>query len=68
MENNRRKSFTGTYKYINVRFFLAKDRIDKGEVRVEYCPTHLMIADYFTKTLTGKIFNDLRGGVLMGYK
>ena len=33
--------------------FFMKDRIDKGEVRVKYCPTHLMLADYFTKPLMG---------------
>ena len=43
-----------------------KDRIDKGETRVEYCLTHLMLADFFTKPLMGEIFRKLRS-VIMGY-
>ena len=44
----------------------VKDRIDKGEMRVDYCPTHLMLADLFTKPLMGGIFRKLRS-VIMGY-
>ena len=47
--------------------FFVKDRIDKGELKVEYCPTLLMIADYFTKPLMGARFRELRD-VIMGYK
>ena len=43
-----------------------KDRIDKGEMRVEYCPTHLMFAYLFTKPLMGELFRKLRD-VIMGY-
>ena len=43
-----------------------EDRIDKGEMRVEYCPTHLMLADFFTKPLMGELFRKLRS-VIMGY-
>ena len=32
------------------------DRVKKGEVEVEYCPTELMLGDYFTKPLQGKPF------------
>ena len=44
-----------------------KDRIQKGEITVEYCPTHQMLADYFTKSLQGKSFYAFRD-VLMGWK
>ena len=43
-----------------------KDRVDKGEIDVKYCMTHLMIADYFTKPLQGKMFKLFRD-VIMGY-
>ena len=32
-----------------------------------FCPTHLMLADYYTKPLVGSGFRDLRS-VIMGYK
>ena len=41
--------------------------MDKGELSIEHCPTHLMIADYFTKPLQGKLFNTFRN-VIMGYR
>ena len=45
----------------------VQDIINKREMRVEYCPTHMMLADYFRKTLMGKKFRELRN-VIMGYK
>ena len=42
-----------------------KDRIDKGEMRVEYCPTHLMLADLFTKPLMGELFRKLRDVIMV---
>ena len=67
MEKNQINSCPGKSRHINVRHFFVKDSIDKGEVRVEYFTTQLMLADYFTKPLIGKIFRKLRD-VLMGYK
>jgi hypothetical protein len=37
--------------HINIRYFFVADRIASKEVRVEYCPTGEMIADFFTKPL-----------------
>ena len=44
-----------------------KDRVDKDEVKIEYLPTHIMLADYFTKTLQGTQFRELRK-CIMGWK
>ena len=41
---------------MNIRYFFAKDRVDKEEVLIHYCPTGKMLADYFTKPLQGKAF------------
>ena len=51
--------------YISGTFFV-KDIIDKGEMKVEYCPTHYMLADFFTEPLMGDLFRKLRD-VIMGY-
>ena len=53
MERNGRNSCTGNSRHINVRYFWVKDKIDQGEVKIEYLPTHLMVADFFTKQLVG---------------
>ena len=67
MEKNGRNSCTGNSRHVDIRFFFVKDRIDKGEVQVQYCPTYQMLADYFTKPLQGRMFHAYRD-VLMGWK
>jgi hypothetical protein len=54
-------------RHINIRFFYAKDRADQGEIKLEYCPTESMLADFFTKPLQGQLFRKLRDE-LMGVK
>jgi hypothetical protein len=66
MLKNGRESCTGNSRHIDIKHFFVKDRIDKNEIEVRYCPTHLMIADYFTKPLQGKAFKLLRD-LIMGY-
>ena len=67
MLKNGRSSCTGNSRHINVRYFFVEDRVDKGEVKVQYCPTLMMIADYFTKPLMGHRFRKLRS-IIMGHK
>ena len=42
-----------------------KDRIDRGEFKVKYSPTELMVADFFPKPLQGSLFKNL-SAVIMG--
>ena len=67
MEKNGRNSCTGNSRHINIRYFFIKDRIDSKEVSVAYCPTEMMLADYFTKPLQGSLFYKFRA-VIMGYE
>ena len=66
MLKNGRDSCTGNSRHIDIRHFFVKDRVDKKEIEVEYCPTELMIADYFTKPLQGGLFKLFRA-LIMGY-
>ena len=56
LENNGQASSSKRTKHINVRYFFITDRISKGDIEFEYCPTGEMIADFFTKPLQGKLF------------
>ena len=67
MLKNGRNSCTGNSRHVNIRYFFVKDRIEKKEVRVEYCPTEIMLADFFTKALQGRLFLLFRS-VIMGYQ
>ena len=51
-------------RHVNIKFFFAKDRVDSGEIKVEYCPTEDMLADLFTKPLQGEQFRKLRALLL----
>jgi hypothetical protein len=47
-------------KHIHIRYFFATDKIEKKEIRLIYCPTDKMIADYSTKPLQGAKFIEFR--------
>ena len=51
-------------RHINIRYFFIKDRVDSGEVKLEYCPTKEMVADFFTKPLQGSQFVKLRNAMM----
>ena len=54
-------------RHIAIRFYFVKDRIDAGEVVVEYLPTEAMIADVLTKPLQGTLFRKLRSELMNWY-
>ena len=51
-------------KHIHVRFYFAKDKIDKKELKIVYCPTGEMTADFNTKPLQGSKFVECRDKLL----
>jgi hypothetical protein len=65
LERNGKVSSGKRTKHINVRYFFITDRISKGEVRVEWCPTKEMVADFMTKPLQGSAFKKFRD-LIMG--
>ena len=66
MEKNGRNSCTGNSRHIDIKYFWVKDMVDKKMIKVEYCPTYLMLADYFTKALQGSLFRFYRV-IIMGH-
>jgi hypothetical protein len=67
LEKNGKASSSKRTKHINVRYFFVTDRIAKGELNVEWCPTGDMIADFMTKPLQGALFKRFRD-LIMGVK
>ena len=51
-------------KHIKAKFFLIKDRVDNGEIRVIDCPTEVMWADIMTKPLQGTAFRVMRAELM----
>ena len=56
LENNGRRSCTGKSGHVNIRYFFVKDLVDKKKVRIIYCPTGKMLADFYTKPIQGALF------------
>ena len=67
MEKNGRNSCTGNSRHIHIKYFFVKDRVDNNELKIQYCPTAEMLADFFTKPLQGALFKKFRD-VIMGWK
>ena len=64
LENNGRMSSTKRTKHINIRYFYIKDRIQNKDLRIEYCPTDQMVADFYTKPLQGQLFYQHRDAIM----
>ena len=43
--------FHGRSKHISIKYHFVRDQVDKGTVKLKYCPTKEMIADMMTKGL-----------------
>jgi hypothetical protein len=65
LEMNGRTSSSKQTKHIEIWYYYIADRIAKGDLSVVWCPTNKMIADFLTKPLQGKVFQQFRD-VLMG--
>ena len=55
MASNGRFSCTKHTKHIKNIYFMIKDKIGRGEVIIQYCPTGDMGADIKTKALQGSL-------------
>ena len=65
LAKNGKASSTKRTKHINIRYFFVTDRVAKGDVTIEWCPTADMVGDYMTKPLQGATFKKFRD-LIMG--
>ena len=47
-------------KHVDTKYFKIRDYIRQLYLRVAYIPTHMNVADFFTKALDYKAFNKFR--------
>ena len=64
LEKNGKASSSQRTKHINIRYFFIKDQVDKGNMKIEFLGTKDMIADFFSKPLTGKKFIEFRNQIM----
>ena len=54
--NNNRNSFKS--KFIDIKFLVVKERVQNGQINIEYLGTNSMIADPLIKGLPPKVFHE----------
>jgi hypothetical protein len=64
LELNGKASSGKRTRHFNIKYFFVTDLIGQGQVKTEYCPTDLMIADYMTKPLLGAKFHEFRQAIM----
>eukprot|EP00957_Ditylum_brightwellii_P164053 12491488-Ditylum_brightwellii.AAC.1 len=55
LEKNGKGSIGKKAQHINIRYLFATDCIVSNEMSVEYYPTNMMLDDFYTKPLQGKL-------------
>ena len=64
LEQNGKASSGKRIRHIAIRYYFVTNRIVGGDIRVDYCPTEKMPADFFTKPLQGKLFRMFRSMIM----
>ena len=64
LQENGRKSAGKQSRALNVRYFFLTDQVKKGNLRITYCPTNDMTADYMTKPLQAKKFRKFQAEIM----
>ena len=59
-DNQSAICMTGRSKHISIKYHFIRDQVDKGSVKLQYCPTEDMVADMLTKGLPKEQFAKLR--------
>ena len=64
LEKNGKASSGKRTKHINIRYFFVTDRIKKGDLKVDWCPTDEMSAHFWTKPNQGSLFRKFRDRIM----
>ena len=67
LEKNGRMSRGRNSRHIDIRYFIAKDRVASEGLDIVHCPTEPMLADFLTKPLQGSLFRKFKA-VLLGHE
>jgi hypothetical protein len=64
LEENGKSSSGKRTRHFHIKYFYITDLIQRNQVRIEYCPTDAMVADYMTKPLVGAKFVQFRDNIM----
>lgn len=64
LETNGQKSVGKGTRHIKIKYFFVTDKVKDNEMKILYCPTKEMMADFYTKPLQGSLFKTHRNAIL----
>jgi len=64
LEQNGKRSSTKNTRHMEIRYFFITDNIARNKLSIEYCPTDIMLGDYFTKPQQGSRMRKSRVSIL----
>ena len=64
LEKNRRKSTRKQTRHLNIRLFYVTDQYKRGNIKIKYCPTEDMTANYMSKPVMGQKFKKFRKEIM----
>jgi len=64
LAESRRASSSKRTRHLNVWYYFVTDQIEKGYVKVAFCPMADMLADFFKKPLQGALFVCMQDQIL----
>jgi hypothetical protein len=64
LEMNAKTSSGKRTRHLDIKYFYITDLIKLKEVTIQYCPMDAMLADYFTKPLTGWKFQKFHKAIM----
>ena len=64
LEKHGRASSGNRTRRINICYFFVTVRIQANEMKVGYCPMEIIVSDFYTKPLQGKLFRLFRNMIL----
>ena len=47
IEKNGKRSGSKRTRHMDIRYFFIKDRVNSEGIKIKYCPTESMLADFF---------------------
>jgi len=64
LENNGKRSSGKRTRAINICYFFLTDQVQKGNLRIEHCPTAEMNGDHMSEPLQGSLFEKFRSDIM----
>ncbi len=64
LEQNGKTSSTKNTRHMEIRYFFVTDNIQRNKLSVKYCPTEIMLGDYYTKPQQGSRMRRSRASIL----